>query len=55
MSPIQEFIKREEINKLQQALSAVTEDQIKTLPVLYVNDLRRLARTINRVFGESFY
>jgi len=25
-SPIQEFIKREEINKLQQALSAVTED-----------------------------
>ena len=48
------LMKKEDIHKFQIAIQQVSEDQIKTMPVLYVNDLRRLAKTINRDFGESY-
>lgn len=37
---------------MQAALTSANEDQIKRLPASYVQEMRRLARTINRVFGE---
>ncbi|TNV87335.1 hypothetical protein FGO68_gene9428 [Halteria grandinella] len=51
---IVDIVKKEELQKLQNAIKQLQSDeQIKQIPVLYINELRRLAKVINRVFGDG--
>lgn len=50
---LNEIIMKDEIQKMQAALTSATDEQLKKLPISYIQEMRRLARTINRVFGEN--
>lgn len=52
MNTMADIVSREDIRRLETAIKQMSQEQLKKTPVLYINELRRLAKAINREFGD---
>ena len=48
---VTEVVSKEDLRRLHVGIKELNDEQIKQLPVLYVSELKRLAKTVNRAFG----
>jgi hypothetical protein len=52
LPPMTEIVSKEDLQRLQRAITMMNPETFKQTPVLYINELRRLAKVINRVFDH---